>query len=29
MLDVRYAGALLGPGDWVTVDGDRHHLPIR
>jgi methane/ammonia monooxygenase subunit B len=22
MLDVRYAGALLGPGDWVTVDGD-------
>jgi methane/ammonia monooxygenase subunit B len=22
MLDVRNAGALLGPGDWVTVDGD-------
>jgi methane/ammonia monooxygenase subunit B len=22
MLDVRSAGALLGPGDWVTVDGD-------
>jgi methane/ammonia monooxygenase subunit B len=21
MLDVRDAGALLGPGDWVTVDG--------
>jgi methane/ammonia monooxygenase subunit B len=22
MLDVRNAGALLGPGDWVSVDGD-------